>query len=78
MAVPLHWDELSDATLRPDGWTVKTVGERLDAVIDDETHPLTAEMIPSDATSSSLDPTSATRLWEITQEMLRRVAPGTP
>ncbi len=31
VAVPLHWDELSDKTLRPDGWTVKTVGERLDA-----------------------------------------------
>jgi len=30
VAVPLHWDELSDKTLRPDGWTVKTVGERLD------------------------------------------------
>jgi bifunctional non-homologous end joining protein LigD len=31
VAVPLHWDELSDKTLRPDGWTVKTIGERLDA-----------------------------------------------
>jgi len=31
VAVPLHWDELSDKKLRPDGWTVKTVGERLDA-----------------------------------------------
>jgi bifunctional non-homologous end joining protein LigD len=30
VAVPLHWDELSDKKLRPDGWTVKTVGERLD------------------------------------------------
>jgi bifunctional non-homologous end joining protein LigD len=30
VAVPLHWDELSDKKLRPDGWTIKTVGERLD------------------------------------------------
>lgn len=31
VAVPLHWEELSDKKLRPDGWTVKTIGERLDA-----------------------------------------------
>ena len=31
VAVPLRWEELSEKTLRPDGWTVKTVGERLDA-----------------------------------------------
>jgi bifunctional non-homologous end joining protein LigD len=31
VAVTLHWDELSDKKLRPDGWTVKTVGERLEA-----------------------------------------------
>jgi len=31
VAVPLHWDELSDPKLRPDGWTVKTIGERLEA-----------------------------------------------
>ena len=30
VAVPLHWEELSDRTLRPDKWTVKTVGQRLD------------------------------------------------
>jgi hypothetical protein len=48
------------------------------AVIDDETHPLTAETIPSDATSGSLDPASAMRLWEITEDLLRRVTPETP
>ena len=31
VAVPLHWDELSDRRLRPDRWTVDSVGERLDA-----------------------------------------------
>jgi bifunctional non-homologous end joining protein LigD len=30
VAVPLHWEELSNKKLRPDGWTIKTVGERLD------------------------------------------------
>ena len=31
VAVPLHWDELSDKSLRPDRWTVENVGERLEA-----------------------------------------------
>jgi bifunctional non-homologous end joining protein LigD len=30
VAVPLHWNELSDRTLRPDKWTVKTIGQRLE------------------------------------------------
>jgi bifunctional non-homologous end joining protein LigD len=30
VATPIHWEELSDRTLRPDRWTVKTIGERLD------------------------------------------------
>jgi bifunctional non-homologous end joining protein LigD len=30
VAVPLHWEELSDRTLRPDRWTVKNVGPRLE------------------------------------------------
>jgi bifunctional non-homologous end joining protein LigD len=31
VAVPLRWDELSDRKLRPDRWTVASVGERVDA-----------------------------------------------
>jgi bifunctional non-homologous end joining protein LigD len=31
VAVPLHWDELSDRKLRPDRWTVASVAERVDA-----------------------------------------------
>jgi bifunctional non-homologous end joining protein LigD len=31
VAVPLHWSELSDSSLRPDGWTVENIGERLEA-----------------------------------------------
>jgi bifunctional non-homologous end joining protein LigD len=31
VAVPLHWDELSDRTLRPDRWTVKTIAQRIDS-----------------------------------------------
>jgi bifunctional non-homologous end joining protein LigD len=31
VAVPLHWEELWDRTLRPDRWTVASVGERIDA-----------------------------------------------
>jgi bifunctional non-homologous end joining protein LigD len=29
VATPLHWDELDDRTLRPDSWTLRTIGERL-------------------------------------------------
>jgi bifunctional non-homologous end joining protein LigD len=31
VAVPVHWEELSDRKLRPDRWTVASVGERIDA-----------------------------------------------
>ncbi len=31
VAVPLHWEELSEARLKPDRWTVKTVAERIEA-----------------------------------------------
>ena len=30
VAVPLHWEELSDRSLKPDGWTVNTIGSRLE------------------------------------------------
>ena len=30
VATPIHWDELSDRALRPDRWTVKNIGQRLD------------------------------------------------
>jgi bifunctional non-homologous end joining protein LigD len=31
VATPLRWEELEDPGLRPDGWTLRTIGERLDA-----------------------------------------------
>jgi bifunctional non-homologous end joining protein LigD len=31
VATPLHWDELSDRSLRPQSWTVKTIQARLDS-----------------------------------------------
>ena len=31
VAVPIHWEELSDSKLRPDRWTVKTIGDRIDS-----------------------------------------------
>jgi bifunctional non-homologous end joining protein LigD len=31
VAVPLHWEELSDRALKPDGWTIRNVGARLEA-----------------------------------------------
>ncbi len=31
VAVPLHWEELSEESLRPDRWTVENIGERLEA-----------------------------------------------
>jgi bifunctional non-homologous end joining protein LigD len=34
VATPLHWDEVEDASLRPDRFTIKTIGERLERVAD--------------------------------------------
>jgi bifunctional non-homologous end joining protein LigD len=31
VAAPLRWDELSEARLRPDRWTVETIGKRVEA-----------------------------------------------
>ena len=31
VAVPIGWEELSDRRLKPDRWTVKTIGARIDA-----------------------------------------------
>jgi bifunctional non-homologous end joining protein LigD len=31
VAMPIHWDELSDRKLKPDRWTVGNAGGRLDA-----------------------------------------------
>jgi bifunctional non-homologous end joining protein LigD len=31
VAAPVRWEELSDRSLRPDGWTVRTIGARLEA-----------------------------------------------
>jgi bifunctional non-homologous end joining protein LigD len=31
VATPLRWEELSDGRLKPDRWTVKTIGDRVDA-----------------------------------------------
>jgi bifunctional non-homologous end joining protein LigD len=32
VATPLHWEELADRKLRPDGWTLRTVLERLETL----------------------------------------------
>lgn len=39
------------------------------AVLDDTVRPLTPDSIPSDATSASLDPESARRLWELSEAL---------
>lgn len=31
VAAPIHWEELSDSSLKPDRWTVKTIGDRIDS-----------------------------------------------
>ena len=41
------------------------------APLDDELKPLTADRIPSDAMSHTLDPESARRLWELSERMLQ-------
>ena len=40
------------------------------AVLDDRTRPLTADSIPSDASSAMLDPDDARRLWDLSEAML--------
>jgi bifunctional non-homologous end joining protein LigD len=32
VATPLRWEELDDQALRPDGWTLRTVGDRLETL----------------------------------------------
>ena len=39
--------------------------------LDDEQRPLTADSIPSAVTSSSIDPKSAQRLWEVSEQLLK-------
>ena len=34
VSVPITWDELDDRALRPDRWTIRTVGKRLAEVVD--------------------------------------------
>jgi bifunctional non-homologous end joining protein LigD len=48
VSVPLEWDELDDPDLRPDRWTVRTVGDRL-AEVGDPFAPLVArdQTLPS-------------------------------
>ncbi|MFZ3598557.1 SDR family NAD(P)-dependent oxidoreductase [Streptomyces sp. BH104] len=41
------------------------------APLDDEERPLTADSVPADAMSHSLDPDSARRLWELSERMLK-------
>jgi bifunctional non-homologous end joining protein LigD len=31
VAMPIHWDELDDRSLKPDRWTVRTAADRLDS-----------------------------------------------
>ena len=40
------------------------------AVLDDQARPLTAETIPSNASSAMLDPHDARRLWEVSEALL--------
>lgn len=42
------------------------------AVLDDEMRPLTADRIPAEAASSSIDPESARRLWALSEDLIKR------
>ena len=46
------------------------------AALDDEKRPLTADSIPSEATSSSIDPEAAKRLWTLSEELLHLTSPA--
>jgi NAD(P)-dependent dehydrogenase (short-subunit alcohol dehydrogenase family) len=42
------------------------------SAVDDEDRPLTADRIPSEIRSASIDPESARRLWELSEDLLRK------
>lgn len=44
------------------------------SALDDEPRPVDAESIPSEATSASIDPQSARRLWELSERLLETPA----
>ncbi|MCW3003360.1 MAG: ATP-dependent ligase [Conexibacter sp.] len=46
VAAPLRWEELEDAGLRPDGWTLRTVLDRLDALGGDPWRDIAAAARP--------------------------------
>ena len=47
VSVPIRWDELDDPGLRPDGWTIRTVAERLARVGDPmERAPIDGQQLP--------------------------------
>jgi bifunctional non-homologous end joining protein LigD len=42
VATPLRWEELADDALRPDGWTLRTILQRLEELGGDPWHGITA------------------------------------
>lgn len=42
VATPLRWEELEDENLRPDGWTLRTIGQRLETLGGDPWKDITA------------------------------------
>jgi hypothetical protein len=38
--------------------------------LDDERRPVTPDSVPTEATTSSIDPVAAERLWELSERML--------
>ena len=39
--------------------------------LDDDPKPVTAQSIPSDVVSHSIDPQSAQRLWQLSEQLLK-------
>jgi hypothetical protein len=77
--VPITWDELDDPELRPDGWTIRTVGARLEAAGDPMAGALVDhQRLPSldDAEPSPQESTRRTSRGELYREAQQRRIPG--
>jgi bifunctional non-homologous end joining protein LigD len=74
VSVPIAWDELDDPGLRPDGWTIRTVGARLETVGDPMAGALVdRQRLPSLDDSARSTPASRDALYA---EARQRKIPG--
>ena len=73
VSAPIEWDELDDPDLRPDGWTIRSIVERIDRIGDpfatalghEQRLPLLAELRPRRSDESDRPRTKAHVAYEV-------------